>query len=191
MLATMPLAQSNALEGLAESGKTEAPPAPLEQIYREHKDLVFRAAYRVTGNSSDAEDVLQTVFLRLVRNPQRPEIGNLRAYLHRSAVNAALDVLRRRRDNQTELLDEEVRESGLANAERLQSSQEVKQWLRQALGKMGPRSAEMFVLRFVEEYDNRDVARMMDTSPAVVAVMLHRVRARLRKEFKAMARGRR
>ena len=39
----------------------------LEQIYLEHKDLVFRAAYRVTGNLSDAEDVLQTVFLRLVR----------------------------------------------------------------------------------------------------------------------------
>ncbi len=61
----------------------------LEQIFLEHKDLVYRAAYRVTGNSSDAEDVLQTVFLRLVRQEKFPEISNLPGYLHRSAVNAS------------------------------------------------------------------------------------------------------
>ena len=38
----------------------------LEVIFKEHHGMVFRAAYRVTGNAGDAEDVLQTVFLRLV-----------------------------------------------------------------------------------------------------------------------------
>src|ERR1035438_7204198 len=37
----------------------------LEQIFRENHALVFRAAYRITGNPNDAEDVLQTVFLRM------------------------------------------------------------------------------------------------------------------------------
>ena len=55
----------------------------LEQIFLEHKDLIYRAAYRVTGNASDAEDVLQTVFLRLVRQEKFPEISNLPGYLHR------------------------------------------------------------------------------------------------------------
>src|SRR5690349_8480293 len=64
----------------------------LEQIFLEHKELVFRAAYRVTGNASDAEDVLQTVFLRLARLEKFPEIANLAGYLHRSAVNASLDL---------------------------------------------------------------------------------------------------
>ena len=36
----------------------------LEQIFRENHALVFRAAYRITANAGDAEDVLQTVFLR-------------------------------------------------------------------------------------------------------------------------------
>src|SRR5690242_2086263 len=81
----------------------------LEQIFLEHKDLVFRAAYRVTGNATDAEDVLQTVFLRLVRLEQFPEITNLPGYLHRSAVNASLDLLRGKKE--TFSLDEEDRKS--------------------------------------------------------------------------------
>ena len=67
----------------------------LEQIFVNHKDLIFRAAYRITGNASDAEDVLQTVFLRLVRQDKFPAIANLPGYLHRSAVNASLDPPRR------------------------------------------------------------------------------------------------
>src|SRR4051794_32918978 len=37
----------------------------LEAIFREHHGAVYRAAYRITGNAADAEDVLQTVFTRL------------------------------------------------------------------------------------------------------------------------------
>ena len=37
------------------------------QLYEAHHGMVFRTAYRVTGNASDAEDVMQTVFLRLMK----------------------------------------------------------------------------------------------------------------------------
>ena len=49
----------------------------------------------------------------------------------------------------------------------------------------------MFVLRFIEEYSNRDIARMMKTSAPTVAVALYRTRAQLRKDYTAMMRGRR
>jgi len=39
----------------------------LERVFLEHQGRVFRAAFRITGNAQDAEDVLQTVFLRLAR----------------------------------------------------------------------------------------------------------------------------
>src|SRR6266498_2708990 len=39
----------------------------LETLFQSHHDRVFRSAYRITGSAADAEDVLQTVFLRLVR----------------------------------------------------------------------------------------------------------------------------
>ena len=165
----------------------------LEQIFLEHKDRVFRAAYRITGHAGDAEDVLQTVFLRLVRQERFPEIANLAAYLHRSAVNAALDLLRSRKttDARTLSLDEQPHQQEAVSANTAEPATEIRDWLRQALGRLNPRWAEMFVLRFIEDYSNREIAGMMNTSAAVVAVILHRTRAQLKKDFKESARGRR
>src|SRR5437588_12816905 len=74
----------------------------LEQIFREHHGLVFRTAYRITGNAGDAEDVLQTVFLRLLRRgPNTEALDNPESYLRRAAINAALDVIRSRQADQT------------------------------------------------------------------------------------------
>jgi RNA polymerase sigma-70 factor (ECF subfamily) len=174
-----------------------AEPGPsLEQAFVQHKDLVFRAAYRITGNAGDAEDVLQTVFLRLLKQDPLPEVHSLPAYLHRSAVNAALDLLRRGKRASLVSLDDDPEgkqmEATAVRAE--QPSVELREWLRLALARLNPRSAEMFVLRFIEDFSNREIAGMMKTSPAVVAVMLHRTRAQLKKDFKSlntMARGRR
>ena len=160
----------------------------LEQIFREHKELVFRAAYRVTGNATDAEDVLQTVFLRLVRLEKFPEITNLPGYLHRSAVNASLDLLRGRKDTQTFSLDEDPNQAEPASTDHGPRSAELRDWLRHALARLNPRWAEMFVLRFIEDRTNREIAAIMKTSPAVVAVVLHRTRALLKKDYKAQTR---
>jgi RNA polymerase sigma-70 factor, ECF subfamily len=165
----------------------------LEETFHQHKDMVFRAAYRVTGNAGDAEDVLQTVFLRLVRNPSLPEIRSLPAYLHRAAVNASLDLLRRRKEARSLSLDEESAHVEAVSVNSVQPATEIREWLRQALARLNPRWAEMFVLRFIEDYSNGEIAGMMKTSRAVVAVVLHRTRAQLKKDFKAMTtpRGRR
>ena len=159
----------------------------LERVFLDHKDLVFRAAYRVTGNANDAEDVLQTVFLRLVRLEKFPEIANLPGYLHRSAVNASLDLLRSRKE--TSSLDDGGEQGEIASADHGPHSAELRDWLRQALARLNPRWAEMFVLRFIEDYSNREIAGMMKTSPAVVAVVLHRTRALLKKDFQGVTRG--
>jgi RNA polymerase sigma-70 factor (ECF subfamily) len=162
----------------------------LEQIFLSHKDLIFRAAYRITGNASDAEDVLQTVFLRLVRQEDISAINNLPGYLHRSAVNAALDLLRSRKDAQTVSLDADPHQMDAVSLDTAARVTELRDWLRQALARLNPRWAEMFVLRFVEDLSNREIAGLMKTSPAVVAVVLHRTRALLKKDFKSVkARG--
>lgn len=186
MQATMQIAQVN-MAGAA--AQTERPLA-LEKVFTDHRELVYRAAYRVTGNSSDAEDVLQAVFLRLLRSEPEAEITYLRAYLHRAAVNAALDLLRQRKDAQSVSLEEEA--GGVeAMTPGGQEASELRDWLRQALARTNPRWAEMFVLRFVEGYSNSEIARMMNTSAAVVAVLLHRTRASLKKDYMALTQGRR
>ena len=84
-------------------------PDELEQAFRAHHGLVFRTAYRITGNAGDAEDVLQTVFLRMLRRRQEraDPLENPESYLRRAAINAALDVIRSRQADQTVPLPEE------------------------------------------------------------------------------------
>src|SRR5687767_13227376 len=80
-------------------------PRALEQVFQEHHGRVFRAAYRITGSRQDAEDILQTVFLRLA---QKGDVAaeNVSSYLYRAAINAAIDLIRGRRDRGTVALDE-------------------------------------------------------------------------------------
>src|SRR4051812_14163176 len=64
----------------------------LDQLFREHYQLVYRTAYGVTGNREDAQDVLQTLFLKLLRQKYPADLRiNPKAYLYRAAVNLSLN----------------------------------------------------------------------------------------------------
>ncbi len=173
-------------------GKSESPPDPapdamgdLEGLFREHHDRVFRAAYRVTGSVVDAEDVLQTVFLRLSRRGVVNLEPNPGSYLHRAAINAALDLMRQRARTESVPIDY-VAPTLAANPrlspELQQRNRELRDCLRRAISKLGEKSAEMFVLKYYEGYDNTEIARLMGTTAMVVGVLLHRARARVKKE---------
>ncbi len=166
----------------------------LEALFRDHHHRVISTAYRITGSLADAEDVAQSVFLRLARGEvDLSGVQNMGAYLHRTAVNAALDLLRARRDSQFSTLEDagELHSKNPAlSPDRMQHASETRELLRKALARLHPRTAEMFVLRYIEDYDNREIAKVMKTSQAVVAVTLHRTRARLKKDLRGLMRGR-
>src|SRR5256885_9184521 len=84
---------------LAAATHLRSVPDPLEEVerlFREHYNLIFRTAYRVTGSDVDAEDVLQTIFLRLARRKELDLSPSPASYFHRAAINAALDLVRSR-----------------------------------------------------------------------------------------------
>lgn len=119
---------------------------------------------------------MQTVFLRLVRRPAAEAPDNEESYFRRAAVNAALDVIRSRKSDRTvELVDLPGRGDGEAT--------ELRQALSRALGKLQPRSAEIFTLRFLEGLTNPEIARMLGISQVLVAVTVYRTRQQLRKEL--------
>jgi RNA polymerase sigma factor (sigma-70 family) len=71
------------------------------------------------------------------------------------------------------------------------SSRQLGDLLRLAIGELAPRTAEMFTLRYLEELGNREIAALMGTSQAVVAVTLHHARSRLKKRLTELERGKR
>jgi RNA polymerase sigma-70 factor (ECF subfamily) len=163
------------------------PPGELETLFRAHYDRVFRAAYRITGSSADAEDVLQTVFLRLVKGKELYNLSeNPEAYLSRAAINASLDLMRSRgRARSVEVGEEgsQAVESRFQSPEAEHADRELQTLIRQAVGRLGKTAGEMFALRYYEGYDNQEIAKLLDTSQMVVGVVLHRARTRLRKEI--------
>jgi RNA polymerase sigma-70 factor, ECF subfamily len=163
------------------------PPGELETLFRAHNGRIFRTAHRITGSTEDAEDVLQTVFLRLAKSHESYDLAkNPEAYLSRAAINASLDLMRSRGRARSVGLDDvepAALESPFRNPEAQHADRELQTLIREAVGRLGKTAAEMFVLRYYEGRDNQEIAALMSTSPMVVGVVLHRARAKLRKEI--------
>jgi RNA polymerase sigma-70 factor (ECF subfamily) len=180
LLASQFVEQRSAQQRLARSGEDPVStiPKPLDELYEAHHAMVYRTAYRVTGNAPDAEDVMQTVFMRMLkRDVDAAEIDNTESYLRRAAVNAALDIVRTRQaDNTLEL--ERTAASGSCTELR-----DLRDTMRRALSKLSPKAAEMVALRFFEGYTNPEIAKLMGMSQIVVAVTVHRARKKLQQEL--------
>jgi RNA polymerase sigma-70 factor, ECF subfamily len=168
--------------------KQTAAAGELENLFRDHHEQIFRTAYRITGSSVDAEDVLQTIFLRLASSKEQRDLSpSPGSYLHRAAVNAALDLMRGRTRSRAVSIEsvEPTREftSSDLNPEESLAEDQLRARVREAVARLGGRAATTFALRYFEGYDNREIAEMLGTSQMVVAVTLHRARTRLRKEI--------
>jgi RNA polymerase sigma factor (sigma-70 family) len=146
----------------------------LDHLFREHYQLVYRTAYGVTGNREDAQDVLQTLFLKLLRQKSAAEFkSNPKGYLYRAAVNLSLNVIRDRKRHVP--ADETMPAAALTSAELIHKR------LYEAVADFDAEAAEILILRYVHNYDVAEIAKMLGKSRSVVAVRLFRSRARLKK----------
>jgi RNA polymerase sigma-70 factor (ECF subfamily) len=162
----------------SESGQSLTP--EFEEIFREHYQLVYRAAYGVTGNRQDAEDVLQTIFVRLIQREIPPDLWkNPKGYLYRAAVNLSLNVVRSRK-RQSLTGDVEQLEAQ-APASRSTEEDEIRRNLRDAVARLKPKAVEMLILRYAENYSDAEIAKLLGKSRGTIAVTLYRARARLKK----------
>jgi RNA polymerase sigma-70 factor (ECF subfamily) len=175
--------ESEPLSAATASYPAVTPSLGLERLFVEHYRRVLMACYRITGNMADAEDAAQAVFLRLGTG-ELPAMANAGSYLYRTAINGALDLLRRKKaaeplDSAAALVSDEPATS----PERATANRELAGHLRQAISELAPRAAEMFALRYLEELSNVEIAKLMGTSQAVVAVTLYRSRMKLKRRL--------
>jgi RNA polymerase sigma-70 factor (ECF subfamily) len=158
----------------------EQSPAEIEGLFREHYQLVYRTAYSITGTRQDAEDVLQTIFLRLLKRELPPDLKtHAKQYLYRSAVNTALSIVRTR---QRQRLTGDVDGLAIASPETDRDRREsIEQSLIDAMAQLPSQTLELVILRYEHNYSDAEIAKMLRKSRASIAVSLYRARARLRK----------
>lgn len=162
----------------------EALEREFEELFREHCQFVYRTAYSVTGNRQDAEDVLQSIFLKLLqREFPSALMKSPRAYLYRAAVNLALNTVRSRKHKNivgdVEMLEAPERVSADG------ASDEMRRNLLNAIARFKPRVVEVLVLRYEHNYSDAEIAKMLGKSRGTIAVTLSRTRARLKKLLRA------
>ena len=152
-----------------------------DEIYRDHAPLVYRTAWGVLGSREDADDVVQTVFLRLIQRETPVEFRkNPGAYLYRSAVNVSLDVVKARR--RRPVLVEHLEHVELAAPELdPHLLEDLHQRLYAALDRLRPSDREVLILRYMHRKSVADIGRLLGASRAVVSLRLFRARARMRK----------
>jgi RNA polymerase sigma-70 factor (ECF subfamily) len=152
--------------------------AELAELYERHYAAVFRAALRVTGNPADAEDVLQTVFQRVLVRGGDVDPARLSAtYFRRAAINAAVDLLRRRAVHAEAVYDDRAPHAAS------QPPSLLKEQLRRAIATLESDDATLFLLRHVEGLSIDELAGMFQLEKNNVAVRLHRIRHRLQAEM--------
>jgi RNA polymerase sigma-70 factor (ECF subfamily) len=171
------------------SGVTKAPlTEQLDQIFREHHQLVYRTAYGVTGSREDAQDVVQTIFLRLLRRTCPPDLHrNPKAYLYRAAVNLSLNTVRLRRRHLH--ANDAERFEDFADTSESDSAEELHQRLYEAIAELDPEAAHTLILRYVHNYRISEIAALLGKSRSVIAVRLFRSRAQLKRLIHASQEG--
>jgi RNA polymerase sigma factor (sigma-70 family) len=158
-------------------------PPSWEQIVRDHSARVYRLAYRLTGNSHDAEDLTQDVFVRVFRSLHTFQPGTFEGWLHRITTNLFLDTARRK---------QKIRFDGLVDGseERLPSSWPTPSEaladagldhdVAAALAALAPEFRAAVVLCDIEGLTYEEIAAVLDTKLGTVRSRIHRGRAQLR-----------
>ena len=156
-----------------------APAQEFETVFKEHARLVYRTAYGVTGSHEDAEDVLQTVFLQLMRQEFPPDLSkHPQPYLYRAAVNVSLTIIRRR---SREILVEGIEPLESPAASDADKTEHEIRRLYDAIAKLKPEAAEILLLRYMHNKTDVEIAGLLGRSRGAIALKLFRARARLKK----------
>jgi RNA polymerase sigma-70 factor, ECF subfamily len=176
---TASIAVKGAVNGSMHFGKAQDLVTPgLDDLYQQHAAMVFRTALRVTGNAADAEDVLQTVFLRILDHQlQVNPVSQAEQYLRRAATNASIDLLRRK----TKRAESEFEDSHKYGSK--ENTLLLKERLRRALANQPPENAELFVMCYLEGCSYDELAEQYKMERGTIASRLHRIRAAIRKDL--------
>jgi len=169
------------------------------ELVRRHSRMLFRLAFRMTGNEADADDVVQDAFLRayqkLATFESRADFGT---WIYRITVHCALDRLQRRKQDDARRVSEDYdpEEDGVQVAdskpdpERMVISMEIAELQQAAMRGLTAMERTAFVLRHLEERSTEEIAAALDVTPNTAKQSVYRAVQKVRRrltQLKVMA----
>ncbi|MFD4252201.1 RNA polymerase sigma factor SigE [Amycolatopsis thermoflava] len=157
-------------------------PPSWDEVVREHGDRVYRLAYRLTGNTHDAEDLTQETFIRVFRSLASYKPGTFEGWLHRITTNLFLDMARRRSRVRMEGLPEDTDRivGDDPSPEQVYSDTHLDPDLQAALDELPPEFRAAVVLCDVEGLSYEEIGATLGVKLGTVRSRIHRGRQALR-----------
>lgn len=163
------------------AGQVDERPPTWEELVRDHSDMVYRVAHRLTGNQHDAEDLTQDVFVRAFKSIHTFEPGTLTGWLRRITTNLFIDQARRK---------QKIRFDPMAEAQEWVTAAapepgdlpdyDLDHDITRALADLTPEHRVAVVLCDIEGLAYDEIASILDVSVATVRSRIHRGREKLR-----------
>lgn len=156
----------------------------LAALVETHSRLLFRVAHSVLHSPSEAEDVVQDAFVRVLEHRQRlNDVRDMRVWLVRIAWNLAID---RRRRIRPEQFDERFAEALAANTmsphDALHEAQRMKRVLAE-IERLPRAERHILLLSAIEDLTTAEIASVLGKSESAVRSLLFRARTRLRERL--------
>ena len=164
-------------------------PVAFRRLIEKHGPRVYSIAYQITGNSADAQDIAQEIFIKLhgALHKFSPDY-RFTTWLYRMAVNTSIDYQRkqaRRKDFPLEEIESmSVVEDRRDNPEALHERKELKGIISRLTGLLTEKQRKVFILRDIQSFSTPEIARILNCSQITVRVHLASARTRIKTALK-------
>jgi RNA polymerase sigma-70 factor (ECF subfamily) len=176
------LAFAGGLESQPQAATAKVSDEEFTRIYEDNKSRVYSTALRVLGNSADAEDVTQEVFIKVYRKLDSFEgRSQLSTWLYRITVNKCLDLLRKRKRRSTVPIDEAM--GAVANPSN------VRQVVESFIPTLPPGYRTVFVLHDIQGLKHHEIASQLKITEGACKSQLHKARLMMRKKLRPYLEG--
>lgn len=141
------------------------------ELFQRYRNDVYRLALSYTRSVQEAEDICQTVFLKLLEHPHITP-GKEKAWLMQVCANQCRNLLRSHWWSRTDPMDEKLPAPEQAGD------------IGEALTALDPKYRVVIYLFYYEQYSTREIAGMLKISTSSVTTRLHRARQMLKESLK-------
>jgi RNA polymerase sigma-70 factor (ECF subfamily) len=161
---------------------------PFTALFHRHRIKIWRICYRFTGNAADADDLTQEVFFKAYRGlPAFESRSSFKTWLHRIAINACQNELRKRRRQpplaETPMEDFEETLTGEPLRNGAGEKALIWQQVNQLLVSVREEDREALYLRDVEERPFSEIAETLGISLSAAKMRVYRTRLEIQKAY--------
>lgn len=155
-------------------------PVAADILYKELYTPIFRYAYRRVKRKEDAEDITQTVFMKLLSATDAPESISI-AYVYQTARNALIDLWRK--EGRGMLYDDELLAKEADTLTVDEDTGDTRHAIETLLGTLNGEQREALELRYLRELSIKEIASIMNKKEEAIRQIISRATRKLRDGF--------